>query len=306
MAAAAAAGTGGQTLGRSSFSRAASSKTASSSSSPTASGVKLGPNGAAFVSSGIPDLDRILGGGFLLGSVVMVMEDSDAPHHLLLLRAFMSQGVVHKQPLLFAAPMKEPRSFLGALPAPVASSKEDARQRAMAGGAAGDGRASDEGLRIAWQYRKYFGDERNSSAEHRGSLFCFLVQTSKHIQILKPSYMLPPFQLSFDILDYLCIAGLGHGLVSQITEGHDEDKDLAKLLTGYQDMVGFLHVHKVAQTNSQVPVILEASTFSLKLRKRRSLVLERLNQAPVDGSSGPSSGGSGSCSSSTQGSQLDF
>lgn len=86
----------------------------------------------------------------------------------------------------------------------------------------------------------------------------------------------------------------------------DEDKDLAKLLTGYQDMVGFLHVHKVAQTNSQVPVILEASTFSLKLRKRRSLVLERLNQAPVDGSSGPSSGSSGSCSSSVQGSQLDF
>ncbi|OEL35167.1 Elongator complex protein 4, partial [Dichanthelium oligosanthes] len=33
----------------------------------------------------------------------------------------------------------------------------------------------------------------------------------------------------------------------------DEDKDLAKLLTGYQDMVGFLHIHKVAQTNSQVP-----------------------------------------------------
>ena len=33
----------------------------------------------------------------------------------------------------------------------------------------------------------------------------------------------------------------------------DEDKDWAKLLTGYQDMVGFLHVHKVAQTYSQVP-----------------------------------------------------
>ena len=84
----------------------------------------------------------ILGGGFLLGSVVMVMEDSDAPHHLLLLRAFMAQGVLHKQPLLFAGPMKEPRSFLGALPAPVASSKEDARQRAKTGGASNDGRAS--------------------------------------------------------------------------------------------------------------------------------------------------------------------
>jgi elongator complex protein 4 len=58
--------------------------------------------------------------------------------------------------------------------------------------------------------------------------------------------------------------------------------------------------------DKQVPVILEASTLSLKLRKRRSLVLERLNQAPVDGSSGPSYAASGSCSSSSQGSPLDF
>jgi hypothetical protein len=44
----------GQTLGRSSFSRTTSNPAASSSG---AAGVKLGPNGAAFVSSGIPDLD---------------------------------------------------------------------------------------------------------------------------------------------------------------------------------------------------------------------------------------------------------
>ena len=44
----------GQTLGRSSFSRSASNPAASSSG---VAGVKLGPNGATFVSSGIPDLD---------------------------------------------------------------------------------------------------------------------------------------------------------------------------------------------------------------------------------------------------------
>lgn len=43
-------------------------------------GVKLGPNGTSFLSSGIPDLDQILGGGFTLGSLVMVMEDPEAPH----------------------------------------------------------------------------------------------------------------------------------------------------------------------------------------------------------------------------------
>lgn len=32
----------------------------------------------------------------------------------------------------------------------------------------------------------------------------------------------------------------------------DEDKDLAKLLTDYQDMVGLLSIHKVARTNTQV------------------------------------------------------
>lgn len=42
-----------------------------------------------------------------------------------------------------------------------------------------------------------------------------------------------------------------HGSVVE-TFGPDEDKELAKLLTGYQDMVGLLHVHKVAHINTQV------------------------------------------------------
>lgn len=32
----------------------------------------------------------------------------------------------------------------------------------------------------------------------------------------------------------------------------DEDKDLAQLLTGYQDMLGLLSIHKVARFNTQV------------------------------------------------------
>ncbi|KAG7026878.1 Elongator complex protein 4, partial [Cucurbita argyrosperma subsp. argyrosperma] len=86
----------------------------------------------------------------------------------------------------------------------------------------------------------------------------------------------------------------------------DEDKELANLLTGYQDMVGLLNIHKVAQINTQVPRILEATTFSIKLQKRRFLVLECLNQAPVDGSTGSSYGSTGSCSGSSKTGSLDF
>lgn len=54
----------------------------------------------------------------------MIMEDAESPHHMLLLRNFMSQGLVLKQPLLYASPSKDPRGFLGTLPNP-ASSKDD-------------------------------------------------------------------------------------------------------------------------------------------------------------------------------------
>lgn len=36
----------------------------------------------------------------------------------------------------------------------------------------------------------------------------------------------------------------------------DEDKELAKLLTGYQDMIGLIGVHKVARFNTQVNISL--------------------------------------------------
>jgi len=59
-----------------------------------------------------------------LGSLVMVMEDEEAPHHMLLLRNFMSQGLVQKQPLLYASASRDPKRFLGTLPSP-ASPKGD-------------------------------------------------------------------------------------------------------------------------------------------------------------------------------------
>ncbi|XP_010926460.1 elongator complex protein 4 [Elaeis guineensis] len=365
----------------SSFSRNPSAPSVAAPSPPVP-GVKPGPSGAAFVSSGIPDLDKILGGGFLLGSVVMVMEDADAPHHLLLLRNFMSQGIVHRQPLLFASPAKDPRAFLGTLPSPVSSSKEE-RQRAP--GLDPDAKDKEKGLRIAWQYKKYFGERQVPELHDRGieqdfcsdfdlrkplerqmfraqQIDCISIQDSANLAVLREHCSTFLSNLSRNdggnvnagriAIQSLCAPQCGYSemdwdmvsfvrsLRAMIRSSNavavitfptsvlspsfskrwqhladtllsvraipDEDKELAKLLTGYQDMVGLLHVHKVAQINTQVPVILEATTFSLKMQKRRSLILERLNQAPVDASSGTSYATSGGCSGSSKGSPLDF
>ncbi|KAK9110964.1 hypothetical protein Scep_018483 [Stephania cephalantha] len=339
-------------------------------------GIKHGPNGTTFLSSGIPDLDKILGGGFPLGSLVMIMEDAEAPHHLLLLRTFMSQGLVHEQPLLYASPSRDPRAFLGTLPSPLLSKEEKTLKNEQ---------EQEKGLRIAWQYKKYFGENQpnlensrdtrreycsefdlrkpmerhlfsakfvecvstldsSSLAAFRDSCSRFLEKVPRNDvgvrcagRIAIQSLCAPQcgyFNNEWDMVSFIrslknmvrssnavAVVTFPPSLISlplskrlqhladtllSVRAIPDEDKEMSKLLTGYQDMVGLLHVHKVAQINTQVPVILEASTFSIKLQRRRSLVLERLNQAPVDGSSGTSYNTSTSCSGSSKASPLDF
>ncbi|CAI9111406.1 OLC1v1011629C3 [Oldenlandia corymbosa var. corymbosa] len=351
------------------------SRNVSTVSKTNVPGLKHGPNGTTFLSSGIADLDKILGGGFSLGSLVMIMEDPEAPHHMLLLRNFMSQGLVHKQPLLYASPAKEPRGFLGTLPNPVTSRDEKSRERDA---------EQEKNLRIAWQYKKYFGEQnQESQKDEKAAEYCndfdlrkpldrqtlsgqniscvslqessdlatlhdhcskLLAQFPRHegeiisagrisIQSLcapqcdysdKEWHLLRFIRSLKSLLRYsnaVAVVTFPPSLLSptvlkrwqhladtllSVKAVPDEDKELAKLLTGYQDMLGLLNVHKVARFNTQVPVILEATTYSMKLHKRRSLVLECLNRAPVDGSSGSSYGTSSSCSASSKTGALDF
>ncbi|KAI4354674.1 hypothetical protein L6164_003521 [Bauhinia variegata] len=339
-------------------------------------GLKHGPNGTMLLSSGIPDLDKMLGGGFSLGSLVMIMEDAEAPHHMLLLRNFMSQGLVHKQPLLYASPTRDPKGFLGTLPSPKTLKDDTSR---------GHDSNNEKDLRIAWQYKKYFGEPQlNVNASNGGKhdysndfdlrkplerqffsglpIECVSIQDFTSLAPLQDlcakflaqfprtgvsissagriaiqSFCSPQCKysnmewhmLSFirslksmtrtsnavvvvtfppSLLSPSCSKRLQHmaDTLLSVKAIPDEDKEMEKLLTGYQDMVGLLNVHKVARLNTQVPVILEATTFSIKLQKRRFLVLECLNQAPVDGSSGSSYGKSGTCSGSTKAGPLDF
>ncbi|KAL1222133.1 Elongator complex protein 4 [Cardamine amara subsp. amara] len=338
-------------------------------SSPQIPGLKCGPNGTTFISTGIRDLDKILGGGYPLGSLVMVMEDPEAPHHMDLLRTFMSQGLVNNQPLLYASPSKDPRGFLGTLPHP-GSSKEDKSTAADPD--------QGESLRIAWQYRKYLENQKNSiddysndfdmrkplerqfltgrpidcvslldssdlsvAQDHCATFLSKFPRSSSNIasigRIAIQSFCSPLCEYSekeSDMLSFIrllksmlmvsnavAIVTFPPSLLSPSSSKRlqhmadtllsikaipDGDKELEKLLTGYKDINGFLNIHKVARINTQVPVILEAKTFSMSLKKRRFLALECLNQAPVDGSSGTSYGTSGSCSGSSKSGALDF
>ncbi|KAH9763759.1 elongator complex protein 4 [Citrus sinensis] len=301
------------------------SRNLSAVSSSQIPGVKCGPNGTMFVSSGIADLDRyfeILGGGFPLGSLVMVMEDAEAPHHMLLLRNFMSQGLVHGQPLLYASPSKDPRvthHYSGA------DNKQDycnefdfrkplerhyfTRQRVNCVGIQHSKNLAALQEHCASFLAQHQRNDGSSALAGRIAIQSLCAPQCEHsnmdwemlsfIKSLKGMVRssnavvvitFPPSLLSFSSTKRW--QHMADTLLS-VAAIPDEDKELAKLLSGYQDMVGLLNVHKVARLNTQVPLILEATTFSIKLQKCRFLVLECLNQAPVDGSSGSSYGTSG-------------
>ncbi|XP_049933229.1 elongator complex protein 4 [Nymphaea colorata] len=345
--------------------------------SPLPSGVKPGPNGIFLVSTGISYLDKILGGGIPLGTLVMIMEDNEAPHHLLLLRNFMSQGLIHQQPLLYASPEKNPQAFLGTLPG-LLISKSDKHES----GSITD-EAQEKNLRIAWQYKKYCDEQQLDRTEDGRKQYCsdfdlrkplerkflsrqyvdcmsihdtpdlasirercfeFLAQFSRHKgpincvgRVAIQSFCAPQSQYSnmdWKMLSFInslrstlrssnavCMITFPPSVLSlpfctrwqhladtllSVKALPDEDKELGRLLTDYNEMVGLLCINKVCRVNSQVPAVLDSTTFSLKLQRRKLLVLECLNQAPVDGSGNNSSDISASCSGSSKVSSLDF
>ena len=55
-------------------------------------GTRPGLHGQTLVSSGHADLDRLLGGGLPLGSLLLLLEDGWSGHHATLLRYFLAEG----------------------------------------------------------------------------------------------------------------------------------------------------------------------------------------------------------------------
>ena len=66
-------------------------------------------------STGIPDLDRFLGGGVAIGTVLVVKEDVSGNFSKLLLKYFLSEGLVHNHSLLIAESNVDGKKLLNSL-----------------------------------------------------------------------------------------------------------------------------------------------------------------------------------------------
>jgi elongator complex protein 4 len=124
------------------------------------SGTRLAAQtGQLVVSSGVSSFDDVVGGGFPLGSVVLIKQDRGTSYANLLLRYFTAQGCVDKHGLVAVVCDADPAQFVRTLPRPIDGSRVDVAEDADDDGEAegeallSDNVAPDSELKIAWRYK---------------------------------------------------------------------------------------------------------------------------------------------------------
>ncbi|XP_027943552.1 elongator complex protein 4 [Eumetopias jubatus] len=76
-------------------------------------------NGQLLVSTGLPALDQLLGGGLAVGTVLLIEEDKYNIYSSLLFKYFLAEGIINGHTLLVASTKEDPADILQELPAPL-------------------------------------------------------------------------------------------------------------------------------------------------------------------------------------------
>ncbi|XP_045146972.1 elongator complex protein 4 isoform X2 [Echinops telfairi] len=76
-------------------------------------------NGQLLVSTGLPALDQLLGGGLAVGTVLLIEEDKYDIYSPLLFKYFLAEGIISGHTLLVASAKEDPADILQELPAPL-------------------------------------------------------------------------------------------------------------------------------------------------------------------------------------------
>ncbi|XP_022525194.2 elongator complex protein 4 [Astyanax mexicanus] len=111
-------------------------------------------------SSGAPGLDRALGGGLVVGSLLLIEEDQNDSYSRLLLQYFLAEGVVSGHQLYLTSARDDPDDMIQDLPCPIL---DDVGLSSSSSAPPADTQTLDT-MKIAWRYQNLPQTELASSS----------------------------------------------------------------------------------------------------------------------------------------------
>ena len=147
-------------------------------------------------SSGVPDLDSLIGGGLAVGTVLVVVEDVSGNYSRLLLKYFLSEGLVHDHSLIVSNSSPDNKLVTHSLPSIELNTQTSSSTTALDQ----TNSSTDEQMKIAWRYQ---GQNSTKSSNVNTA------QSSHHFNLLKtvPSEDLEKRDITVCYIDLDCDAG---------------------------------------------------------------------------------------------------
>ena len=118
-------------------------------------------------SSGVPDLDILLGGGLAIGTVLVLEEDLSGNYSKLLLKYFLSEGLVQNHSLLVTNSGLDGKSIVQNLPSFDLKVNEEGS----------DSKPEDDKMKIAWRYQNQSTTKENFNSSGTNSHSFNLLKT---------------------------------------------------------------------------------------------------------------------------------
>ncbi|KAM4720996.1 elongator complex protein 4 isoform 2-T2 [Rhinophrynus dorsalis] len=254
-------------------------------------------NGQLLVSSGVPSLDHILGGGLAVGSLLLIEEDKYNTYSHLLLKYFLAEGVVNGHEVFVASASDDPTKILQGLPAPLNDEIPKHERTKEAPGSAED---SPEMMKIAWRYQNMPKMERRPKnilrigIESLGSvLWGDDICTDELPQIphsltrfLYALRGLLRTSLSVCVITMPTHLIQNNAITNRVRKLSDTVVGLESFIGSdrganplYKDYHGLIHVHQIPRLNCLISDVPDSKDLAFKL-KRKLFSIERLHLPP--------------------------
>ncbi|XP_067902699.1 elongator complex protein 4 [Heterodontus francisci] len=163
-------------------------------------------NGQLLLSTGVPSLDYIIGGGLAVGTLLLIEEDRYESYSRMLLKYFVAEGVVCGHSIFIASASDHPEALLQELPAPLLDDVieiEDAVRETEdnSGDIVNSTTASQNSMTIAWRYQNFPKVQTALTSSRFGHYFDVSKTMSTELQhsVKCHSFFLPdevPFDLA--------------------------------------------------------------------------------------------------------------